>query len=306
MSGLSLNIAAIDIGSNAIRLVIGAVEKPARLRMLKKFREPVRLGHDVFLDGEISEKTEEKALRAFGKFKEVMKKYEVRSCKAVATSACREAKNKDAFVKRVYAETGIKINIIDGIEEARLVHLAVQKEVDLSKKRAILIDIGGGSVEVTFSEDGYLTATESFRMGTVRLLENLQKRKLKEEHLNILIGEFVEKLSKYLDSNSGEKLAFAVGTGGNIECLGRLKVQLLGKSPNTFVTSTELAAINDKLRSISVEDRITNLEMRPDRADVIVPASMVLQMILRQAGVDKLLVPYVGLKDGILWSTVQG
>lgn len=307
MSGLSSNIAAIDIGSNAIRLVIAAVERPVQLRILKKYREPVRLGHDVFLDGEISGKTEDKALRAFQKFREVMKKYDVKTCKAVATSACREAKNKQAFIKRVFEKTGIRIQIIDGIEEARLVHLAVKKEVDLGKKRAILIDIGGGSVEVTFSEDGYLTATESFRMGTVRLLETLQKRKLTEQHLNIVIGEFVEKLSKYLESNNAsESLSFAAGTGGNIECLGRLKGQLLNKSPNTFVTLDELGAIIDKLRSISIQERISKFDMRPDRADVIVPASMVLQMIMRQAGVEKLIVPYVGLKEGILWSTLSG
>ncbi len=299
---MSENIGAIDIGSNAIRLVIGRLEEKGRLCIVKKIREPVRLGHDVFLDGTITDKTSAKAIKAFDKFKDNLKKFSVTHCRAVATSAVREAKNKADFIQRVQKETGIKIQIIDGIEEAKLIHLAVSRELDLNKKRAMLIDIGGGSVEVTFSNSGQMMATESFRMGTVRLLEKLQKNKWGEQHLNLLIGEFVQSLSRYIETEShGQHLAFAVGTGGNLECLGRLKVQLLNKTPNTFLTAEELGEIINKLRGITLSERINKLDMRPDRADVIVPAAMVVQTIMRQAACEKLMIPYVGLKDGLLW-----
>ncbi len=304
---MNQNYAAIDMGSNALRLIIGEWNTDSqRMRILKKIREPVRLGHDSFLDGEIANKTQLKVVKAFDLFKAQLKKFDVKNCRAVATSAVREAKNRDEFMSFIQKETGIKIHIIEGDEEAEIIYVAVKNEIDLARKKVIAIDIGGGSVEISLSENARLVATQSFKMGTVRLLERLVKNKMDESHLNLLIGEFIEPLHSYLDSHlKGDPVAFAVGTGGNIECLGRLKLQLLGKTPNTFVTLSELNDIINRVKSFTVQERMQRLEMRPDRADVILPASFVLQTILSQLGVEKLVIPYVGLRDGILWQMAK-
>lgn len=298
-------ISAIDIGSNAIRMIVGEV-RDQRLRIVKKYRAPVRLGKDVFKNGMISEQTLHQAEDAFTRFRQINRKYAIKHCRAVATSAVREAKNKDVFQKDIARVSGIQVEVIDGIEEARLIHTAVQREVDLSRKRILLIDVGGGSVEVTFSENGLMSATQSFPMGTVRMLQMLNERKLGEKGLKVVMGEFIRPLSHYIESHIGPSRAeLAVGTGGNLECMGRLKIQLLHRTPNTLVSLEELTRISERLETYSVAERIEKLDLRPDRADVIVPAVILVKTILRQAGVDKILIPGVGLRDGLLWSVAE-
>lgn len=298
-------VSAVDIGSNAIRMIVGEVRGPS-LRIVKKFRAPVRLGKDVFKNGEISKATLQEAREAFRKFAVINQKYQVRGCRAVATSATREAKNKDVFAKLVKDNFGLPVEIIDGIEEARLIHTAVQREVDLSKKRILLIDVGGGSVEITFSENGMMSATQSFPMGTVRLLQEISRRKLTERGIRIVMGEFIEPLSHYIESHVGNgKPELAVGTGGNLECMGRLKVQLLHKTPNTIVSLPELVSISDRLEQLTVKERIDKLNLRPDRADVIFPAVLLVKTVLRHSGAERILIPGVGLRDGLLWSVAE-
>lgn len=301
---MSRRVSAIDIGSNAIRMMVADVSETAPfLHIAKKYRAPVRLGHDVFMNGTIGPETMEIARATFHKFAETNRKLAVEKCRAVATSACREAKNSKDFVKMVKDISGIDIEIIDGTEEGRLIHLAVRKEVDLDNKKTMLIDIGGGSVEVTFSKGPKMLATKSFPMGTVRILENLAKRKMNEAHLNIIMGEFLADLGEHIYKNvDHDPVDFAIGTGGNLECIGQLKVQLLKKTPNTFVTLAELNEIIDKLKALSIRDRIEKIGLRPDRADVIVPASVLVQTIMRQAETEKIVIPAVGLRDGLIWS----
>lgn len=304
-SSMQSRLSAIDIGSNAIRLIVGEI-RDQRLHTVKKFRAPVRLGRDVFRTGKISDQTIHEALEAFSEFASINRRHGVTATRAVATSAVREATNGAEFVALVRKKTGIIIEIIDGIEEARLIHLAVQREVDLSKKRIMLIDIGGGSVEVTFSENGLMSATQSFPMGTVRILQKLSERKLNERDLKIIMGEFLQPLGHYIESHAtSQPVEWAVGTGGNLECMGRLKVQLLKRSPPTLVSLAELVDITARLEKLSVKDRIEKLELRPDRADVIVPALVLVKTILRQSGIKKILIPGVGLRDGILWSLAE-
>lgn len=301
---MSRRVSAIDIGSNAIRMMIAELDGVhGQLKIIKKFRAPVRLGHDVFTSGTISEHTMDQALSTFHQFSESNKKFGVTKCRAVATSACREAKNSKAFVDSIKKQSNIQIDIIDGNEEGRLIHLAVQKELDLHQKKSMLIDVGGGSVEVTFSKGSKLLATKSFPMGTVRVLENLAKRKMNESHLSIIMGEFMATLGDHIYDNADhEAIDFAIGTGGNLECIGELKVQLLNKTPNTFVTFDELSQIIDKVKALSLKDRVDKLHLRPDRADVIVPAAVLVQTIMRQSETQKLLIPRVGLRDGLIWS----
>ncbi len=298
-------LAAIDIGSNAIRMVI-AEFSPRGMTLLRKYRIPIRLGADVFEKGKISGKNLKAAARVFEKFADEARKAQVSRVRAVGTSAMREAQNGDAFVELIRRKSGIQIEVIDGVEEARLIHLAVAKELHLQAHRSLLIDIGGGSVELTFSDNGMMSGTQSFPFGTVRTLGRMRKKNLAEAQLNLIIGEYVRPLSDFIHSHQDSKpLEFAVGTGGNLEALGKLKGQLLNKHAKSNLTFTELSEIIEKIRVISVKDRVETLGMRPDRADVILPAAMVVQTVMMQSGLQKLLIPYVGLKDGLLWSLVE-
>ncbi len=299
------NLAAIDIGSNAIRMVI-ATRNENQVKMVKKFRFPIRLGADVFLNGMISVKNLKESARTFEKFHDLTNEFHVTKIKAVGTSALREAKNQKQFLDLVKKRSSIQVDVIDGVEEAKLIHLAVKHEIDLLKHRALLIDIGGGSVELTFSENAMMTATQSFPFGTVRTLDLLKKKKLQESQLNLVMAEFIQPLSHFLHSQTApQKLDFAVGTGGNLETLGKLKPQLLKKNSRTFLSLDELTEMIEILKKTSLKDRVEKLGLRTDRADVILPAALVVQTALRQAGVEKLLLPHVGLKDGLLWSLVS-
>lgn len=304
---MSQRVSAIDIGSNAIRMMVADISAASPiLHIDKKFRAPVRLGHDVFTSGMIGPEAMEISKATFRRFAETNQKMQVQKCRAVATSACREAKNRQEFVTEIKKISGIDIEIIDGTEEGRLIHLAVRKEVDLENKKTMLIDIGGGSVEVTFSEGPQMLATKSFPMGTVRVLENLAKRKMNESHLNIIMGEFLAELGEHIYKNvDHDPVDFAIGTGGNLECLGQLKVQLLKRTPSTFITLAELTEIIDRLRLLSIRDRIEKLGLRSDRADVIVPAAVLVQTIMRQAETEKIVIPAVGLRDGLIWSMLE-
>lgn len=288
-------------------MIVGEIlsdEGSKQFKILKKYRSSVRLGQDVFKDGVISEKTLKDACRAFREFSEINSEFKVRKTRAVATSAVREAKNKTKFVSEIQKASGIKLEVIDGLEEAGLIHLAVYKELDLHQKKIMLIDIGGGSVEITFSDGSYIDATKSFPLGTVRILEQLKKRKWGETHLDLLVADHISALSQYIDSEQGShRLDFAVGTGGNLETLADLKKILLGKSNKRYLSLPEVEEILDALKQIAIKDRIQKLGMRPDRADVIVPAVSVVFALMRLSETRKLVIPGVGLRDGLLWAT---
>jgi len=299
-------IAAIDVGTNAIRMVVGSVNPDRRIDVLEDVREPVRLGQDVFTRGSVSEDTTERVIDVFQKFRRLIDKYGVEHVKAVATSATREAQNSDTFIDRLAQATGIELVAIGAEEEARLVHLAVAERVDLKNKRALLIDIGGGSVEVTLVADGSIITTVSFNMGTVRLLKKLEQARVGERQFNQLVREYADATRNWLESRIGQQnIDLCVGTGGNVEALGELRKRLFGKDSPFLVTRGELDALVETFQGMTFEERIQELRLRPDRADVIVPASIVLQTIMRQARVDEVHVPQVGLKDGLLIDIVQ-
>jgi len=303
------SLAAIDVGSNAIRLLIAnveSVEGERKMTILESIREPVRLGQDVFKSGTIAEETIDRALEAFGRFKALIDQHGVKWTKAVATSATREAQNRDLFIDRVQQHSGIEIAVIGPEEEARLIHLAVSAKINLKNKVALLVDIGGGSAEITIAADDTILSTESFRMGAVRLLQVLEEKRHGERKFNQLLREYVDAAQKRIRKEIGnKKIEICVGTGGNIETLGSLRQELFQKEEDSVINADELDGIVKKLQSLTYEERIQQLHLRPDRADVIVPAAIVVQKILRQADVDELIIPSVGLKDGLLIDTIQ-
>ena len=299
-----MRISAIDLGSNAVRMIV-AEWQGDRFEVLKKYRIPLRLGTDVFHDGKISEPTLKLAEKCFQDFSDINKKMKVVKCRAVATSATREAGNKQEFLQRIKSNTNINLEIIDGTAEAKLIFEAVKHHVDLRRKQVLLIDVGGGSVEITHSDKGVVKSTQSFPLGTVRLLEHLQNRKMNEANIRIVLGDLLKPVVEFFDKHlSGLAMDFAVGTGGNMECMARLKAQLLLEVANESLLASELGKILEKLLLIPIRNRVTQFGLREDRADVIVPATAVVEAILRQAGVDKMLVPGVGLRDGLLYSMI--
>ncbi len=299
-------LASIDVGSNALRLAIGDVDSQQRITMLESLREPVRLGQDVFTNGSISEETMDQAVAAFEKFRHAIELRGASWTKAVATSAVREALNREIFIDRLASASGIDLVAIGAEEEARLIYLAVAEKLNLKNKLAMLIDIGGGSTEITLAEHESIIVSESFRLGAVRLLNLFEEKKHGEAKVNQLIREYMDATQKRIKKELGSrKIELCVGTGGNIETLGDLRRSVLRKERDTELSDDDLDALVKKLLGMTYEQRIQELGLRPDRADVIVPASMVLQKIMRVAGVSEVVIPHVGLKDGVLTDMIQ-
>ena len=295
-----VNTSAIDVGSNAMRMVVGDVDESWQVHTIENLRLPVRLGQDVFRQGYLEEKTIQQTEEVFLRFKQMAENYNVQQLRAVATSAAREAANSDLLVDRVSRASGIEIEIISGEEEARLIHRAVAHTLNLKNKRTLLIDIGGGSVEVTLSTGKNIISTDSYRMGTVRLLEKLNGSKSRHP-LGDLVREYVEAARYHIEQDLGkEKVQICAGTGGNVEEIGRLRQKLLKAESDHFITLEELEQLIERLEHMTYEQRMNKLKLRADRADVILPASIVLHLIAREAGVKQIMIPNVGLKDGIL------
>lgn len=282
-------------------MVIGEVDESWHVHTIENLRLPVRLGQDVFSKGYLEEKTIQQTEEAFLRFKQMAESFDIQHLRAVATSAAREAANGDLLLDRVYQTSGIEIEIISGEEEARLIHSAVAYVLDLRDKRTLLIDIGGGSIEVTISTGRNIISTDSYSMGTVRLLEKLNGKGKSDHALGKLVREYVEAARYRVEQDLGdEKVQICVGTGGNVEEIGRLRQKLFKAESDRFVTLEELEKLIERLNHMTYEERMRKLKLRPDRADVLLPASIVLHLIAREAGVKQIMIPNVGLKDGIL------
>lgn len=294
-------IGAIDVGSNGIRLAIGEVDTLGAVRPLESIREAVRLGKDAFGGGMLGDEIMDRTVKAFGKFRDVMKQNGVARWRAVATSATREAKNGQKLVDRIHDETGIALETIDPLEEAQLVFLGVAGVVDVTHKTALMIDMGGGSVEATVTRDRLALGCESLRIGPVRLMQKLEDQGLGEADGPKVIeryrGSIQALIRAELEDSSPD---LCIGTGGNIVRMGKLRTQLLGKTKAHKVKPGDLDALIDKLLAIPVQDRVKKLGLRPDRADVIVLAMMVLRLLIDETDTQRVLIPGVGLKEGLL------
>lgn len=313
-------LAAIDIGSNAIRLRVVEVDPPTMgpdgprftaFRDVLSDRAPVRLGHDVFTTGRIEPGVIGAACEALRRFRAAMDGAQVDRYRAVATSAAREAQNGDVFVERAEREAGVHVEIIEGVEEARLVHLAVSERFDLRGRTAALIDIGGGSTELTVlraaSGDDRPTAafSRSLPIGTVRMVESFLEgrgpidgvhRSLLDEYVDRVFGEAVPEVMEVTEG----RVDLLLGTGGNIETLADLcPVQGAFQEGRAI----EVAAMDKLLLELcdkSVDERAARWGLRPDRADTIVPAATILSRIARAFGRGSIAAPGVGLKEGVL------
>ncbi len=294
--------AAVDIGSNAMRLAIGTFDKKGNVTILATQRAPVRLGGDVFRTGKLSPATMEKGVAAFVEFEAKLRTHKVTVCRAVATSALRDAKNSQLFIDRVRRATGIQIEIISGDEEARLIYGAVSKFVPLGVGTSLLIDIGGGSVELTLINRGAIIFSESVNLGTVRLLEMVRGRKKSEAAMTRLFRQYAERIrTQIARTNKVRKITRLIGTGGNIDTLGDLRKSVLGKKGTRSIHRMELLRLMKILQGLSVAERIEKLKLRPDRADVIMPAMALVAGVMNESKVSTLMIPRTGLRDGVLF-----
>jgi exopolyphosphatase / guanosine-5'-triphosphate,3'-diphosphate pyrophosphatase len=284
-----MKIAAIDIGSNAARLQISSVledEGKISFKKVEYIRFPLRLGLEVFNEGFISPEGEVRIHKMLHSFKLLMELHEVKEYQICATSAMREAKNAHEIIDRIHGILDMRIHVIEGSKEAELINNVVVIALDPTKNY-LHIDVGGGSTELNLYQNLEKTASRSFKIGSVRLLEG---KDVKADW---------QKMEKWIEDHIDPKndKIIAVGTGGNINKLFNISVE---KMSEMSMSITELQRIQKFVGSYSLADRINKLRLNADRADVIVPASQIYLSAMQKSGATEILVPDLGLKDGII------
>ncbi len=287
-----MRYAAIDIGSNAVRLLIADVlERNGTITYAKNtlLRVPLRLGDDAFIDKHISDTKFLDMVKTMGAFRNLMDVYKVSDYRACATSAMREA-NNGAEVVTACKENGIAIQIIDGRTEAEIIYNAYFEDRMDRNKVYLYVDVGGGSTEISLFAKGSLVASRSFNLGTIRVLDNQDEPELWDE------------MKRWLkEKTKGYKNIYGIGTGGNMNKLSRLANEK-GDKPMTYA---KLKALYDYLNSFSLRDRIHELGLRSDRADVIIPAAEIFLAIMKVGHLKNMVAPRVGLVDGIIQTLID-
>lgn len=286
-----INYAAIDIGSNAVRLLIKHVEEDINgvphFSKVLLLRVPLRLGFDVFAMGKISEKKEKDMIRLMKSYRHLMKIYDVDSYRACATSAMRDAENGMHIIKRIRKKTDIPIEIIDGQEEAKMIYNNHIEQMEDRKGNYMYVDVGGGSTEINLLSQGELVCSRSYNIGTVRILNQA----VKESEWERLRTDMTELADSYPQIN-------IIGSGGNINKLYRLADKKDKKQLRMTVNT--LHQLHDSLSALSVAERMEQFNLKPDRADVIVPAGHIFLTIADLIKATYIYVPVIGLSDGII------
>ena len=286
-----VNYAAIDIGSNAVRLLIKSIDREAvqekKNKKVMMLRVPLRLGFDVFSIGELSEKKADKLRRLMKAFRQLMKIYDVDDYRACATSAMRDARNGRTIIKKIEKDTGIRIEIIDGQEEARMIY---NNHIECMEDRLgnyMYVDVGGGSTEINLLTNGELVWSVSYNIGTVRMLSNAVKEGIWQQ--------MEEELMKVTEGVAAINI---IGSGGNINKLFRLADKKDKKLQRLPVSS--LQTVYDVLKPLTPEERVEAFSLKQDRADVIVPAAEIFLKIAEVVHAEYIYVPVIGLSDGII------
>ncbi|HEY2581878.1 MAG TPA: exopolyphosphatase [Mucilaginibacter sp.] len=288
-----MRYAAIDIGSNAVRLLIAEIIENNGSVSFKKntlIRVPLRLGDDAFLDHHLSDKKSADLVKTMQAFRNLMDVYKVTDYLAYATSAMREAKNGDEIVTHIKGEAKIDIEIIEGQKEARIIYSShVEQNID-KNKNYLYVDVGGGSTEISLFSSGELWASRSFNIGTIRMLDNQDTE------------ESWEEMREFLRDNTRQfKIISGIGTGGNINKLYKLSEE----KDNAPLTFGKLKSLYSYLNSFSLKDRINVLGLNQDRADVLIPACEIYLTVMKNANVKNIYVPTVGLVDGIIQTLIE-
>lgn len=296
--------ACFDVGSNGVRLFVGRLFRGG-VQILEDRREAIRLGEDTFRRRTISERSLLRLIHCFDDFRRRALSHGALHWRAVATSALRDAHNRDHVVSEVWRRTGVRIEVIDGIEEAHLLHRAVSQTVPLGRHHSLLIDIGGGSVEAVLTKGARLKEALTLPIGTVRLLERCGVDSPYTSYANPIRRELtrlMESCDPYEDLIRPDLL---VGTGGNVRAFSRLVSRLHHGRAKPFVTVNEMEHLSELIFKYSVRQRQTHLGLKRDRADVIRPATVVVLEVMRAFNFSQLLVPNVGIKNGVFWTLAE-
>lgn len=285
-----MRLAAIDIGSNGARLLIKnfrtAEDGSQQISRVMYMRVPLRLGSDVFTLGKISKERTVMMKHMLKAFRQLMKLNQVDDYRACATSAMRDAENGKKVLKKLHEDTGIGLEIINGREEARLLCNNIVENIGSAKGNYAYIDVGGGSTEISLLHDGVLTHSHSYNIGTLRMLGGMVSKET--------IKQMKDDLTRYAKDMPDIRI---IGSGGNINKL--FKLTNSDKATRTVPVS-EIKAIYDKLKVLSVEERIEQYGLKIDRADVIIPASEIFMLAAEALGCDKIQVPNISLADSII------
>jgi exopolyphosphatase/guanosine-5'-triphosphate,3'-diphosphate pyrophosphatase len=297
------------MGSNAIRFLV-AEATPGGVAVLENHRLPLRLGRDVFHTGQVPDATVSATVDAFRRFRATCERLGVRHVRAIATSAMRDARNRDLVVDRVREAANIEIEVISGTQEAYLLKLGVESRVDLRTGRSLLVDVGGGSVEVVLVEKGEVVNADSYRLGALRMLEVLADSESSGETFVELLHKHLRSLERRIaDRFETGRLDRYVAVGGNIDSLADLIAARTGVRRTDGVETCSLDDVRREvaeLASMPFAERVAKRGLKDDRADTIVPAGVVYVRLGELAGVDRVLAPRVGIRDGLLQEVVQG
>jgi exopolyphosphatase/guanosine-5'-triphosphate,3'-diphosphate pyrophosphatase len=292
------------MGSNAIRFVIADFIAPSTWTALVSERVPLRLADHVSESGQLSDEGIEAAVSVMERFRDALTEHDVGHYRAVATSAVRESGNRRTLVNRVRERTGLRLEVISGAEETRLVYRAARTRIPLGNQPWVMADLGGGSLEVAIVDGEGIRSLESFAIGTVRLLEEFRGDKGGPGRIRRLLDEYVAGL-RFDSLGERSEVAGYVATGGNIDDLARVA----GASPDDvgvqLLELDDLRKAMEKLAAMTVEDRIEEFELRDNRADVIVPAAMIYARLAERFGVSRIHVPNVGVKEGAMIDLVD-
>lgn len=296
------NFAAIDLGTNGARMKIVEARDRMDIRTLGRIRFPLRLGHDVFRTGEISEESTRHAVQAFVSFRELQDKFGVHACRAIATSAVRESENRDRFLERIAASSGIKLEIISSTEEARLLMMSIREKVALGDERILHVEIGGGSIELSVFDSKSCELSTSLKLGALRLHEMFLAQNGGPANVRTEM-EFIERmLADTLRDIRAQEPVKLVATGGNPESLARQsgeKKVFTKATELRFFPRDRLEGMVRKLSEMSFDERVS-FGLEQDRADVIVPAGHLLSYLVEKLGFDGFYYIEVDLRDGLI------
>ena len=285
-------LAAIDIGSNAVRLLIANTyieDNNPTYKKISLIRLPIRLGNDVFSKGKISQKKIEILIEAVKTFRSIMKIHKVSKYVAVATSAMRGAKNAKKIISKIYKETNLKVQMISGDLEAAYILQLFKNNLNIKNENYLFIDVGGGSTEVNLLANGKIISSQSFKVGTVRLMNSSDNTVVKN------LCDWIITKTKKINN------IIVIGTGGNANKI----LKILDKPPYAIIEFNSLLRLSKKVKKYTINERIIKLKLNPDRADVIEPALEIYINALKFSNSNKFMVPRIGLADALIMSLIK-
>ena len=298
-------IAAIDVGSHALRMKIGEIKKDGSFKELEKFRKTVVLGHDTFTTHKLSLDSVEKTCNILKGFKGILNDYQIDSYKALATSAIREAQNRDYILDQIKIKTGIEIEVISNSQEQYLTHKAIKYKLnnykEIIREGAVIVVIGAGSIQITTYKDGKLRFSQNVKMGALRIKEVLRSFEDKALNYHVLLDEYIDANLDGIDFLKQEiEYKHFIAVGGEIEVIGKMIAMSKNESNSEIITTKDFEQLFESLLNKTVNEIIEEYDIIRERAEIIIPAMMLFKKFIKKAKAKEIEVPNISLTDGII------